>query len=335
MHARALAVAASRVRVLLRSDGSRDIGLGHVGRTLALAEELGRRLGVVPVLLAHPDPLLKRFLDGRPVRLRYVDGDGYALSDVVAAASRGDVLVTDTYALDEEVLDAVHGLQIRHLVVDDFSRFSTWHCDVVVNPNVGASPLPYGDAGRVLVGPKYALIRNEIRRAAAARNPRSDAERLLVCLGGGSWGRAAEALLVELAGLAAVGIAVRATTEEPVPAGIEAVSPWSLPQQLAWADAAIVSAGVVKYEGAVAGVPMLVVATVEHQRQVAQSFAATGAACYAGVLSELNPPALAEQASRLLADSVERDRLASSASSLIDGLGAQRAVDALLSYEAD
>jgi len=123
---------------------------------------------------------------------------------------------------------------------------------------------------------------------------------------------------------------VRVPAVVDVPPGVEGVPASSLPQQLAWADAAIVSGGVIKYEAAVNGVPMLLVAAVAHQREVAESFAATGGGRYLGALEELDPAAVAHEASELLADSAERSRLGAAAASLVDGRGAERAADALI-----
>jgi spore coat polysaccharide biosynthesis predicted glycosyltransferase SpsG len=324
------------VRLVCRCDASASTGLGHVARAFALAEELGPRLGVVPLFLARPDPLVEAFLDARPVELRAVEAPGYARDEVLAAAGAGDVVVSDSYDLDANALRALGDRGVRHAVVDDFATLPTWPCELVVNPNPGARTDAYAGAGCVLVGPRYALLRRELRAAGRLRSARERADRLLVCLGGGDWGPRGRRLVEALAGLAARGVSLRAATDDAaLPPGVDRVSPRSLPEQLGWADLAVLSGGTLKYEAAAAGVPMLLVAAVEHQRAVAQAFAAAGGGSYLGALADVDPEAVAADAARLLA---APERLAASSEAarrIVDGLGAVRAADALLGPESD
>jgi len=318
------------MRLVIRCDADATIGLGHAGRALALAEELGERLGVEPCFVARPDPLLTTFLSSRAVRLEPLEGDGYAADAVLDAADGDAVVVSDTGELDQAALDAVAAAGVRHLVVDDFPRAGRWPCDVVVNPNLGADASAYGSGPRVGAGPRYALLRREIQALSERPlEPREPGRRVLVCLGGGSWRGRAVNLLGALAALDEA--EVRATVEGlVVPAGIEAVPRSSLPEQLAWADVGVLSGGVVKYEAAAAGLPMLLLAAVEHQRTVAEAFAAAGVAEYAGLLATAEVEAVAARVLQLLGRPDERLALARRGRVLVDGRGAERAADLLL-----
>lgn len=311
--------------IIVRCDADQASGLGHAARALALAEVLAEREGGPIRVVARPTRLLDSFLAGGGVELLPLVGTGYGLGPVLAEAVRGDVLVSDTYDLDEEALEATAAAGLRHVVIDDFGRLERWNCDVLVNPNLGVDEAAYRGPARVLTGPRYALLRREIRAAAAAAGPRTG-RRALICLGGGTWPAAAEALLEAVASL---GIDARATTASPVPDGIEAVPPSTLARQLAGSDVGLLSAGVVKYEAAACGLPAVLTAVVGHQEPLAASFAQTGAAWVAPPLRDVTAPAIARRLLELLDDSAARAQLAERARSLVDGEGVARVAAAL------
>jgi spore coat polysaccharide biosynthesis predicted glycosyltransferase SpsG len=247
---------------------------------------------------------------------------------VLAALAPGDVLVSDTRALDGPALAAVAEHGAVHVVVDDLGRGpESWPCDVVVNPNLGASPSSYPGARAVLAGARFALLRREVREAAARRGPsRRDASGLLLCLGGGDavWRRPATPAIADA--LAGLGLELRVAA----PAGLGTVPPETLPAQLAWADLAVLSAGVVKYEAAACGVPMLLTAAAPDQHGLPEAFAGAGAAVALPPLGVLSPAEAAREAGALAADAERRARLAEAARDLCDGRGVERVADAVL-----
>jgi spore coat polysaccharide biosynthesis predicted glycosyltransferase SpsG len=318
------------MRLVVRCDGGSATGLGHAGRALALAEEIGRRLEVRPAFVSRPDPLLLRFLEGRGIDLIALDAQGYAPDAVLAAAAPEAIIVSDTYELDQSAMDAIGASGRRHVVVDDFARLSRWPCELVVNPNLGADAAAYGGAAAA-AGSQYALLRHEVRiRGVEERRVRERADRVLVCLGGGTWPDEAYEILGRLGRLAGQGVEIRAAVDADVPAGVHAVSQRSLPDQLAWADVGVLSGGVVKYEAACTSLPMLLLAAVEHQRGVAEAFAAAGAAEYLGPFDAVDAAGVAVRVEALLGRAEQRRELARRAHELVDGQGVERVTDLLL-----
>jgi UDP-2,4-diacetamido-2,4,6-trideoxy-beta-L-altropyranose hydrolase len=317
-------------RLLIRADASASIGLGHVGRALALAEELGLRLGERPLLLARRDDVLAGFLAGRDVHWSKIDGRGYAVAEVVDRVSPGTIVVSDSYDLDEAALDSLAAVGARHVVVDDFGRLQRWPIELVINPNAGEA-LPYPGAARVLSGPRYALLRREIRIAAEARRtPGAPVRVVLVSLGGGRWQDCGVELL-EAVARELPGLTIRATIPAQLaPPGVEPIDPRLLHEQLAAADLALLSGGVLKYEAAACGLPALLVALVPHQVQVADAFAATGAARALGALEGLDFAAVAGELAALAGDGDTRAAMTAAARATVDGQGVRRVADALV-----
>jgi spore coat polysaccharide biosynthesis predicted glycosyltransferase SpsG len=317
--------------LVVRCDADEQIGLGHVGRAFAVAEALADRLGVEPVLVGRESAVLDGFVAGRRMRFHRLTKPGYAPDDVLSTLEDGSVLVSDTYELTQKALDRVAAGNVRHVVIDDFARLRRWPCDVVVNPNIGASAAAYEGARRVLVGSPYALVRREIaalRREGAP--PRSKVRRVIVALSGGAWRDAGRSLLEHLVEVVGGGVEVRVATRESCPGPLEPVPPETLAEHLAWADLGLLGGGVVKYEAACLGLPALLLAVVPHQAAVAAAYAATGAGGYLGELGRVAPPEVAAAVAGLVEDAASVRRMSEAATALVDGRGAERVADALL-----
>jgi spore coat polysaccharide biosynthesis predicted glycosyltransferase SpsG len=315
--------------VLIRCDANETIGLGHAGRSLALGAALAERFGAVPEVLGRSDPLLARFVTRVGYELLPLLAPGYGTAEVVARVGPGWAVISDSYDLDQDAVVQIAASGAMHVAIDDFASVGEWHDAIVVNPNIGSEHLAYAGARVVAAGPAYALLRPEIARLAG--RPRSLAprgRRLLVCLGGGAWPSESDALLDALAGTT---FEVRATFDSDRP---EAVPPDTLAEQLEWADVAIVSGGVVKYEAAAAGLPMVVAAVVPHQAIVARAFAAETGAPFGGSLSDVQPSELVALVERLAADLETRAALSARAQDLVDGRGAQRVAALVEAAEA-
>lgn len=319
-------------RLLLRADANASLGLGHVGRTYALGETFGERLEAVPELLAHADPVLDGFREGKTMRLIEVHGEGYAVDEIVPRLSPSTVLVSDSYAIDEAALDAVAATGARHVVIDDFAVLRRWPVDLVVNPNMRSERFRYRGAGWVLSGPRYALLRSEIAEVAVRRRIVPErASNVLVCLGGGDWPERGRALLDQIAEIFEGQCEIRATVPpRQASANITPVPARLLHEQFAWADVALLSGGTLKYEAAACGLPALLVAVVPHQVAVSAAFARTGAARALGPLDSLDLAAAAWELAVLAGSVAAREAMARAGRRAVDGKGARRAVDVLL-----
>jgi spore coat polysaccharide biosynthesis predicted glycosyltransferase SpsG len=218
------------------------------------------------------------------------------------------------------------------VAIDDFGDPGPWPCHVVVNPNLGAASVTYPGARRTLTGPRFALLRDAVRGAAAmGRDPLAPVRRILVSLGGSDVDDRARVLLETIAPWGDDGVEVVATlSPERLPAGVAAAPRSELPRLLAWADMAVLSGGVLKYEAAACGLPALLVAVVEHQVEVARRFAVTGAARYLGRLDRLSAFAVGTAVARLRRDADSRLRMRTVGRRLVDGRGVQRIADAVL-----
>ncbi|MBI4232966.1 MAG: hypothetical protein HY686_00820 [Chloroflexi bacterium] len=347
-------------RAYLRADGSRRLGLGHITRSLALAEGLASA-GHAPVFVVKAE---------EPAVLDRIRRAGYLVGELPAATSFSedlrcmtlllascedrpvvvtDLCNTDTLAHLEAYQDYLGGLKATGaclLTIDDLNTLP-FPSDVVVNPNMGAELMPYQrvEGTTYLLGPRYFLLGREFREAALRpRQVRRQASRVAVSLGGGDPHGAVEKVLralLQVHGARPLVVQVVLGLQDVVPpeigrlaqqfegqcqlmTGVESLAPLFL-----WCDVAVIGGGLTKYEAAATGTPAIVLSQVDHQWMVMQEFSKAGSVLHLGRAEEVGEEALASTLTHLLADYPQQCAMSQSGKAIIDGRGVERVVGAL------
>jgi spore coat polysaccharide biosynthesis predicted glycosyltransferase SpsG len=116
-----------------------------------------------------------------------------------------------------------------------------------------------------------------------------------------------------------------------LPAGMHVVQdPADLDRRLATASLVVSGAGTMKFELALLGRPMILLAVADDQLPVGPAFAATGAARYLGDGRTIDPTTVAAEVATLVADGPARAAMSSRGPTVVDGRGADRIADAVL-----
>jgi UDP-2,4-diacetamido-2,4,6-trideoxy-beta-L-altropyranose hydrolase len=290
--------------VVFVADAGRDAGLGHVGRSSAVAAALRCR-GIETVCLA--DGVLEPLeLDG----IRWLPLDDRALRESASAAT---VLVIDSYRLERESL-AGAAPSSRLVVVHDHGRPPQGAALVV---SVGKLP---ADGAPKLTGLAYAALRPDFW-GLPERAPRDDVERVLVTTGSGALGAVGREVAQALAAaLPAVRVAVVQGPYATVgaPSGVETIAaPRSLLVPLLEADLVVSAGG----QTAAAGTPCVALPLVENQRAQTDVLAGLGAV---RVVDPPEPSAAASAAVALARDPDARRALSEAGQRAVDGYGALR-----------
>lgn len=323
--------------VTVLCDAAATTGLGHFVRCLALAVELAARGAQVDVALRDDAlPWARDEVVRAGLRLRTDDWDAVTAD----AARHGRDLVVDSYGVTGPWLSGVHQALDgagRLVVIDDLAdrRFTA---DVVVNQNLGAEGLDYPGAGRVLSGPRHALLRapfaacRDTGLATAADLPDSPGT-VLVLFGGtdaagmtataGAAARAAfpaaEVRVIAPRGAAAHPELDRVTLLEPSP---------DVHTEMLRADLVVTAGGTTLWELCCLARPAAVVTVADNQLAVYDEMVRRGFVLPAGRAAGTSPQALADRLGRLVGPGVLR-RVAQAASTVTDGAGTQRVADAL------
>jgi UDP-2,4-diacetamido-2,4,6-trideoxy-beta-L-altropyranose hydrolase len=325
--------AAGRQAVFIVAAGA-AAGLGHIRRSVAVARMLRERSVASRFLVEGPADAC-RVASSHGLEADCWSGD--AASAASHARTGNGVFVVDSYAWTSAAVATLRSRHAGRLVVFDDLGDRWLTADMVVNGGAGADRLGYGamPVGRRLLGTRYLMLQPEFA-AAAAPGVRDRVARVLILGGGG----AASGGIVDLARIAAQAypaaeVAGVVGPFAEVPQSSAGVTwyrdPPNLVELMRSADIAVSSAGQTMYELAAIGVPTVAVAAADNQVPGAEGMARSGAIRYAGLSSgeachrrlfdllvELGPAAGRQQ---------QRD----AARALVDGRGASRVADEMLS----
>ena len=200
-------VAKRSSHVIFRADAGVSIGTGHVMRCLTLAEALREAGAHIAFVCRELDGNLIELIGARGFEVHALPGlepptdplawtaehpqedAAQTVASVKASLkARADWLVVDHYALDERWEREVRGCAHRLMVIDDLAD-RVHDCDLLLDQNYARNPTRYDalvPAGcRKLLGPAYALLRDEFKEAREAW-PRKigEFERAFVFFGG-------------------------------------------------------------------------------------------------------------------------------------------------------
>lgn len=328
--------------VVVRADASAAIGVGHVMRCLALAQALAD-LGGGPATFAMHDPpagIVARLAEEGMAVAELEDPDEAAATAALAVRLGARWVVVDGYGFGAPFEAVLRDRGLRVLAMDDRGIAPGHVADVLLDQNLGATGAPYPDVPRLLLGPRYALLRREFRAWTPPPRATPDtARRVLVSLGGGD---PDDVTGLVLDGLAKVGsplevvVLVGATNPhrstllaraDTLDHAVEVVvDARDVPARMAWADLAITAAGGTSWELARAGTPQLAIVIADNQAPVAAALSGAGVAVSLGRHADLSPAGVAAAVRELAADRARRDALSAAGRALVDGQGAVRAL---------
>lgn len=312
------------LHIIIRVDASTIIGSGHLMRCLTLAQRF-REMGhdVCFIMRAHRGSMENVVeKQGFPYKMlpaseRY-EGEGYAAwlgvtqsedaADTIAhMESKGcDLLVVDHYALDYVWENALRPYTKRIFVIDDLAN-RHHSCDFLLDANLGAEQ---GDkyAGLLsrhccsFLGLSYLLLRQEFYNArtevAERGKERSNVLTVFICFGGSDPTNETLRTLQILAQLPQqIDAHVVLGASNPHRADVELfckLHHWRVYCQIDYvarlmcaSDCAIGAGGTMTWERCYMGLPTLVVAVAENQREDAILHDEMGLIVYAGFCEDI------------------------------------------------
>ncbi|TYO98362.1 UDP-2,4-diacetamido-2,4,6-trideoxy-beta-L-altropyranose hydrolase [Geothermobacter ehrlichii] len=255
-----------------------------------------------------------------------------------------DWLIVDHYALDRSWEEEVRPYVRKIMVIDDLAN-RAHDCDLLLDQNVlrdntGRYTGLVPQDCQILLGPKYALLRQEFSEARKKLGPRSgNVKRVLVFFGGidssNQTLRALQAL--ERMGCPDIAVDVVVGAKNPNRKSIESFCSKNtniniycqtkeMPKLISEADLAICAGGTTTWERCCLGLPGLVISVAENQEAIAKGLAARGCQLYLGPESEVSVEAIQYALETLRRSPETLESFSRESMQLTDGLGVKRIV---------
>lgn len=252
-----------------------------------------------------------------------------------------DWLIVDHYALDLRWESMLRHAARKIMVIDDIAD-RQHDCDVLLDQNY------YADMGmryvgktsndcRLLLGPRYALLREEFHKLREQVKPRTgEVKRILVFFGGCDAGNYTGLAIQALSGLGLKGIAVDVVIGAQHPAGSDIekacathgyachVQTSRMAELMTAADLAIGAGGSASWERCCLGLPALLVALADNQINIAKALDLIGAGIYIGTLGTGSATIIRATLASLISAQDKLRALSEKSYSLVDGLGVNR-----------
>jgi len=329
-------------RILFRVDGSAAMGLGHVYRSMAIADALREtsQADVAFLMSAdHADGIRTVSRHGYPVR---VVGDGKLdtyidhIRDFAPA-----ILINDLPALEDRYLYALShlGATTVNLVdtLDDLERTEHYK-QVIVSVMNEDRETPES----FYCGPEYAILRSHFQ--GSRKEIRAEPRLVLLTFGGsdpqGLTLKATRALAgldprAEILAVAGPAFQYRSEFEAlraALPRKVTLINEAGghIADLMLEADVIVCSGGMSVYEIAALGTPGIVLGQNMREEKRMLEFARHGTVEYLGLGTEVDEAAIAAAVTSLLGDVERRRSMSAKGQALVDGMGAARAAEVVL-----
>lgn len=334
--------------VVLRADGSSQIGLGHLMRTLALGEALVAQGWSVTLASAELPPAVAERASRHAIHTHPIavgPGGGHDAQEVVNLGSA--VVVVDGYEFESSFFETLDAGACRYAVIDDNVETQATAPALVVNQNPHAVEAMYHHLRghpQLLLGLDYALLRAEVQAARVDRDHTRAGKQVFLSMGGGDPLRLTGPLVT---GLQRLGASVRVVISPLHPdrpqleelvdecSTSSIVAPEDFVGALAQSDLAVVAAGSTMWEAAHLGVPILGLVVADNQAEPSAAADRLGFVRRVDCRTTTPPDAVVAAADRLLGDQARLASMSLLGRRIVTGGGAARVADQLTNLAAE
>lgn len=335
--------------VLIRADGSKKIGMGHLYRASLLADMLFQRFGLEAKLIVRKNDAANKFLATRWLAGQSVDGKLTVDSDIDAlnqmiVTDNPALVVVDLLTVEDEAsyLPAIKHSKIPLIAITDDSRRRILLADIVLNGNPNQVGQDYSsESGRYLLGPQY-FIMDPNNGQALVKRPTGKVKDIILTFGGSDHNDIIFKVLAALEMLpqwSSLRLHVIVSTvcgyldrlrERLNSVGLEVkllVDVRSLAPLWQQVDLAITAGGNTLFERIASRLPGATVCQLDRQMEIADKFTELGVNDNLGYGPQLSELELAKNLAAFISDKERHTQQYDRAPDIIDGKGLNRLGD--------
>lgn len=178
----------SKTSVYFRADGDSEIGLGHVIRSLAIADMINDEFDCHFIIRSPESHLRKQILNICesiiPIHTLDYEEEAILLNDEYLSAN--DIIVLDGYSFDTYYQKQLKSVGIKIICIDDIHSYH-FYSDVIINHAGGISKKLYSAETytKFYFGLKYAMLRKEFTTSKNSYVVNTlSTNQVFICLGG-------------------------------------------------------------------------------------------------------------------------------------------------------
>ena len=333
-------------KILIRADASREIGIGHVMRCLALAQGWQDYLGgKVFFVLGTRAPTLENRLIREGIEVIHIGSPLGSVEDasktaLLARENGAHWIVVDGYHFGAEYQKTIKDAGLSLLFIDDYGHTDHYYADIVLNQNIYADMSLYKNYEpytRFLLGAKYALLRREFLAWTEHKRDIPDiARKVLITFGGSDPDnvtlKVIEALKkIEIDRLDVITVVggvnqnyktIRQSVKER-PGFSVRKDVNNMPELMAWADVAISAGGSTCWELVFMGLPSILCPVAENQMSNVRFLKSKGLVKCIRTDDISNLEVTAKKITNLLISHNERNLLSQNMKRLVVGEGSR------------
>ncbi len=340
------------MRLLVRVDGGKDIGLGNIYRSLSLVNEfeetgLVKKNGII--FLTGHDDLAAQIVDNLGYQVEHI-GRGsleqeVTLQNKIANYWRPNCVLVDVPEVPDRAGDFYDAFRwSNNVLLVNLSDQNTGRvrADLIIEGDIfyknQDSPTRPTEKPIYLRGPKYWIVHKEFASIRASNIFKR--EGILICFGGADPAHLTDNIGVmekylhnEVSVTLVVGKGINEKGNFPAKWNVlHNVSPGEMAKTMAGKQIGVISGGLTMYEAACVGLPSIIIAQNEKQIMGAETFSKLGVHCYLGKACNTDNLDIADACNNLLQSQKLHEKMSKLGMLLVDGFATRRIVKITSKY---
>lgn len=320
------------VDFLIRVDATKEMGIGHVMRCLALAQQCQEQQIDIMFVCANLLEICQQHLlsnDFKIHPLAAVAGSVEEAAETIAVAKQhhAKAVLVDGYHFSNAYFDAYDKQKMPLWMIDDFD-YAPSYCQLVINFQAWAVPKAYAATCKQYIGLQYYLLRKEFLPYISKRTESTQKSTILVMMGGTDPNHQMQRVLSIIEKLhfpLDVTLILGMKNQEIEQYAKEHrnnirisvhSNPDNIPQLMQQALFAVTAGGGTCWELAFMQVPSMVIVQADNQIKVAEYVEKHGVGLNLGVYNQLSDKQLEDKLSAMVTNRLTRQNMRSSASKL-------------------
>ncbi len=294
-------------KIITRLDAGNYFGLGHLSRCISIVNETYISFHLFMIKSDNKKlviDFINENLKSKKYQCIFLDVNTSKKKEIDAILEfyiNKDILIVDHYQADEAYQKQLFEKNVTWLQLDSHAKVN-FYANWVMHGSPGATielyeSLRLNSKTKFLIGPEYCIIKKSVLNLSEKRQPRNSLQTILICFGGGDDRGATLACIksIDLLKFRNIQIFVAVSSfnkdyndilEYQRQGFLEIIEQNSLHVKMSESDLAIVAPGMISYECAFLGLPMLLITIADNQTINSKAWEKYGCAINLGLVNE-------------------------------------------------